>query len=375
MNLILVDALMGNDYTVCLANALYNEKINIVFISPANRIFNDVGGFEIKKWMPPKDNSKNKFGKVFNYFKFLYKTTNLVLLTKKRIVHFQFLRLKSDILLIILLRLLGIRIVYTAHNIFPHDKKKYDYYLYYLLYKTVNKIIIHSETTKKNLLKYYNLPSNKLHVIPHGNFDFYVNDNPISHHNARQKFNLKDNDKVLLFFGQIRDYKGLDLLIDSMKIVLNAERNIFLIIGGAPASEKEAQEYMKMIDSIGHQNNIIVNFNFIPKEEVESYFKAADFVVLPYKKIDHSGVVHLAYSFNKPIIATNVGDFEEVIIDNETGYIVKSQDPKEFAEKIIYAFNNYECVERMSKNISELNKNKFSWTAIAKKTKELYESI
>lgn len=160
-----------------------------------------------------------------------------------------------------------------------------------------------------------------------------------------------------------------------MRIVLNTEKNIFLLIAGAPASEKEATEYMEMINSIGYQNNIIVNFNFIPREDVESYFQAADFVVLPYKKIDHSGVVHLAYSFNKPIIATNVGDFEEVIIDNETGYIVKSLDPQEFADKIICAFKNYESVDRMTKNISELNKNKFSWTAIAKKTKELYESI
>jgi glycosyltransferase involved in cell wall biosynthesis len=375
MRLILIDALIGNDYTLCLAESLYSENVHLTFIVPSNRILNIDNGIAVKKWLPSKAQDKGKLKKILNYFIFLFKTTALTLKKNKTVVHFQFLRFKTDIFYIIFLRILGIKIVYTAHNIFPHDSKKYDYILNYILYKSVNKIIIHSETTKINLLKLFKLPASKLDVIPHGNFDIYINPHPISRIEARQKFNLRENDKVLLFFGQIREYKGIDLLIEAFKIVLQNEENVFLIIAGGTVSQESTDEYMQLINTIENRNNVIAHFNFIPKEDVEFYFKTADFVVMPYKRIDHSGVVHLAYSFNKPIIATNVGDFPEVIIENKTGYLVNSQKPEDFAEKIIYAIKNMDLIEEMSKNISELNKNKFSWTAIARKTKELYESI
>lgn len=375
MRLILIDALIGNDYTVCLADSLINEKLNITLIVPSNREINFNNGIIVKKWLPSKAQDKSKLNKILDYFIFLLKTAALASRKNTTIVHFQFIRFKTDIFYIIFLRILGIKIVYTAHNIFPHDSKKYDYLLNYILYKSVNKIIIHSETTKINLLKHFKLPASKLQVIPHGNFDIYINSHPISRTKARQKFNLRENDKVLLFFGQIRQYKGIDLLIEAFRIVLETEENVFLIIAGGTVSQESTDEYMQLINTVEKRNNIIVNFNFIPKEEVEFYFKAADFVVMPYKRIDHSGVVHLAYSFNKPIIATNVGDFPEVITENKTGYLVNSQDPEDFANKIIYAIKNISLIDEMSRNISELNKTHFSWTEIAKKTKKLYESI
>lgn len=375
MRVILIDSLIGNDYTICLANSLCKEDIDLTLIVPSNRIVANNGRMHVNKWLPSKAKDQSKPVKILKYFIFLYKTTFLAWGKDKAVVHFQFLRLKTDIFFMMFLRLLRIKVVYTAHNIFPHDSKKYDFIFNYLLYKTASKIIIHSETTRKILLTTFKVRTSKLNVIPHGNFDMYINSDPISRREARQKFNLQENDKVLLFFGQIREYKGIDLLIEAYRIVLKNEENIYLIIAGSTVSKEATDEYMRLVNSIEKQDNIKVNFNFIPKEEVEYYFMAADFVVLPYKQIYHSGVVHVAYSFNKPIIATNVGDFAEFIIENKTGYLVNSQKPEDLADKIIYAFKNQNFIEEMGRCISELNKTNFSWAESAKKTKYLYESI
>ena len=375
MKLILIDSLIGNDYTVCLAEYLYKENVDLTFIVPSNRKFDNGWKICIKKWLPSKDKNQNVIIKLLQYLNFMTRTLGLVLSNKKVIIHFQFFRFKTDIFFIILLRMLGIKIVYTAHNIFPHETKKYDYILNYLLYNAVHKIIIHSETTKLNLLRNFNLPTNKLKVIAHGNFDNYKNYLPITKQAARQRFNLKDTDNVLLFFGYIREYKGLELLLKSFEIIPDTEENIFLIIAGSPATKEIEDRYLKIINSMSKKNNILINFDFIPKKEVELFFTATDFVVLPYKKIDHSGIVHLAYSFNKPIIATNVGDFHEIIINGETGYLVDSQNPEDFSKTIFNAFNNKKLMKSMEKSIEDLNNSKFSWSEIAKKTKALYTRL
>ena len=375
MNLILIDALIGNDYSVCLATALYEQGINLTFIIPSNRNFKVHYGFHIKKWIPSKNKGDNNIFKAFIYIIYLLKTTLLILSKKNTIVHFQFFRFKTDILFILFLRLLNVRVIYTAHNILPHERKKIDYLLYLILYKFVNNIIVHSDLTKTKLLNGFNITQKKVVVIPHGNFDIYIPKNILTVAEARKYFNLNTADKVLLFFGYIKEYKGLDLLLDAYKILLEKHKDIILMIAGFPATKQLLKKYKSKIDSMCVKNKIILEFSFIPSEEVGKYFISADYIVLPYKRIDHSGIVHLAYSFNKPIIATKVGDFEESIEDGRSGFLVNSQKPEDFASKIIYAFEDKNKIANMSRYISSLNETKYSWNEIAKKTINVYEKF
>ncbi len=375
MNSILIDALIGNDYTICLADALFTQGIKVTLIVPSNRVFKINHHFESKRWMPSKDRSDSHLSKIINYLCFIVKTTLFIFKYKKGIiVHFQFFRFKIDIFFLLFLRLCNIKIVYTAHNVLPHEQKKIDQILFRILYKGVCKIITHSAITKKSLISRFNISQDKVSIIPHGNFDIYLPQKLISMEEARKALNINVKANVLLFFGYIREYKGLDLLLDAFNLLLKKNEDITLVIAGFPATKQLSERYTYRLNNFP-KHSIIANLNFIPSEDVAKYFLAADYVILPYKKIDHSGIVHLAYTFGKPIIATQVGDFEETIEEGRTGFLVNSQNAEELANTIIHAFKNKCDISRMHEYILTLNKTKYSWEEIAKQTLAVYKSL
>jgi len=375
MKVILVDSLIGNDYTLCLASSLQNEGLDIIFIVPANRKFNNENNFIIKRWSPSKDRKDSKLLKLFKYFEYLFKLFVFIINNRDTVIHFQFFRFKFDILFFIFLRFFNAKLVHTAHDVLPHETKKIDYLLNYFLYKASRKIIVHSSYIKSKLSSIFNINKEKIEIVPHGNFDIYQSNSPLSNEEAKKEFNLLPADKVILFFGFIKEYKGLDILLDAYSLVHQKNPVIKFIIAGAIESKSLAQLYKNKISTFQRDGSLIINFSYIPSDKVAAYFTAADFVVLPYKDIDHSGIVHLAYSFETPIIATNVGDFSETIEEGKSGYLVEKNDPNALADTIIEAFNNIELNLNMKKYIKELNNNKYSWDKIARKTIEIYKNV
>ena len=113
----------------------------------------------------------------------------------------------------------------------------------------------------------------------------------------------------------------------------------------------------------------------ISSEKIADYFTAADVVVLPYKSIDHSGIIHLAYTFEKPVIATNVGDFSEIIINEETGYLLEENNAENLAQLIIKVFKDKDKIASMGKAAGQLTKTEYSWNNIARLTIQGYKQI
>lgn len=375
MDAILVDSLIGNEYTYCLASALQNKKVDVVLIVPTNRKFNNLNNLKIKKWSPSKNKKDNKILKVLKYFEYQIKLFYFVISNRGAAVHFQFFRFKIDILLFVFLRLFNVKLVHTAHDVLPHETKKIDYLLNYFLYKAAKKIIVHSHYIKNKLVSIFNIRQDKVEIVPHGNFDIYLPFSPLSSAEAKKELNLLPEDKTLLFFGFIKEYKGLDILLDSYSLVHQTNPEIKFIIAGSVESKSLFELYEKKISTFKRDGSLITNFSFIPSDKVSTYFTASDFVVLPYKDIDHSGIVHLAYSFEVPIIATKVGDFPEVIEQGKSGYLVEKNNSKALAITIIDAFNNIELKSKMKKYIKELNRDKYSWDSVALKTIKVYEQI
>ncbi|MBA7616592.1 Spore coat protein SA [subsurface metagenome] len=166
--------------------------------------------------------------------------------------------------------------------------------------------------------------------------------------------NLKEN--VILSFGVVRKYKGLIYLIKALPEVVK-EIDIDLLIVGEFWDNK--QKYIDLINILGIENNVKIIDRYIPNEEVGKYFEIADVIVLPYISGSQSGIIQIAYAFNKPVITTNSGGYSEVVIEGKTGFVVQSKNYEELAKKIIKFFKlkNRNNFVRYIKKVKE----KYSW--------------
>jgi glycosyltransferase involved in cell wall biosynthesis len=230
---------------------------------------------------------------------------------------------------------------------------------------------------KLELLSLFRIAEDKIIVIPHG-INNRVCRSRLSFSDARQKLDIDATAHVILFFGQIDTYKGVETLIEAVSSLVKSDPSILLIIAGqAKRKSSYVADLKKQAGRMLPDKNIKFDLRYIPIEEVESYFISADCLVLPYKRILQSGVIFLAYRFGLPIIATDVGSFSEDIIDGKTGYICAPDNPKDLAEKISNFFSSYLFIKRdqTRNHIIEFAEKKYSWKDISKKTFNLYSEV
>ncbi|HZW39613.1 MAG TPA: glycosyltransferase family 4 protein [Ignavibacteriaceae bacterium] len=369
---VIIDSNIVNDYSLCLGQGIINNNSDVIIIVPENRLDNGFEDVKMLKWLPSKNRKVSKLYKIYAYLKYISKFIGLIFKYKPDAIHFEFFRFKSDFLLFPLLRLMKPKLVYTAHNIYPHERNKSDYFLHKIVYSAAEEIIVHSNFIKKRLIASFPVNEKKVKVIAHGNFDHYLPEHLSNKCDARKLLGISQNENVALFFGYIREYKGVDLLLEAFKIIKEKNIKIKLLLAGAPYSDNLKREYLQMIEDYKLKDIISYKLDFIKNEEIQNYFLAADLVVLPYKNIDHSGIVHLAFSFAKPIAASDVGDFSETIIDGRTGFIFKNNSPEDIAGTIFHAFENKQKLEEMGLQAKMDSDTLYSWKEIGKKTLELY---
>lgn len=372
MKVIMVDSLMGNDYSTCLCEKLHDLGIEVHLIVPENRQFEGDEKFIINYLSPSKGGEKNRIIKFFEFIKYFVNLYKYIIKNNPTVVHYQFFRRRGSILFFKLLKLRKIKLIHTAHNVLPHENKRLDYYLKSVVYKNSKFIIVHSNFIKDKLLKSFPIISQKIKVVPHGNFDIYLAPKATNSTNSRKYLGLKQTDNVILFFGYIREYKGLDILLKAFELSALKDPQLKLVIAGSAQKGLE-QIYSEKIESSKYKDRIIYHPMFIPKEDVAKYFLASDAVILPYKNIDHSGIIHLAYSFSKPVIATNVGDFCEVIENNKSGILLKGDSFEELSEIINIAFKNKKELTKMGKYARQLSNTKYSWDDVAQRTINVYK--
>jgi glycosyltransferase involved in cell wall biosynthesis len=197
-----------------------------------------------------------------------------------------------------------------------------------------------------------------------------LNTNPdATRQNMRRALGLSDNDYVLLFFGYVRDYKGLSVLLEAYpEIVRNISDTVLIIAGEFNASEKS--DYIQRINEAGKSGGRIVTVgDYVPDSDVEKYFAACDVVVLPYISATQSAVVPTAYMFERPVITTDVGGLPEVVIDGETGYIVPPGDSSALARAVV-KFNEHMDEPHFCENI-RIEVKKYSWDKLVDSVEEI----
>ncbi|MFP8487474.1 glycosyltransferase family 4 protein [Gracilimonas sp. Q87] len=311
--------------------------------------------------------TKGKLGKGFKFFYGYILSFLSAKLRKKDLVHLHFFDLSF----------LNVSVLFLAKIIFQHtvvitfhDVNSFKSSATGLNLKKVfawmDKIIVHNEFSKKELLS-KGVEVHKVEIIPHGNYLLFVNE--LDYTNIED-----DNNLELLFFGQIKEVKGLDLLLEAMVKVTQKTHQVHLTIAGRPWHD-DPSVYNTIIEKHKLENFVTTEYRFIPDEEVEDYFKKADLVVLPYKRIYQSGVLLLSMSYGRPVLSSNLPAFTEIIEEGETGFIFESENTQSLIDKILKLEKRKEDLIKVRNKASKKIKTDFDWVEIGRKTKKLYSSI
>jgi len=264
--------------------------------------------------------------------------------------------------------------VLTIHNVLPHTTstaiKKVNYFFNGFLFRACSHFIVHSKTNAAQLTEFYNIPKEKISVIPMGIHDAYVKNNCDSQ-SIKKEFGINKTAKIILYFGTIKNYKGVDNLITAFATVSKKYENSVLIIAGEPWVDwKNCSEF---ISKNNLADKIIAHLKYIPMTDVEKYFSIADLVVLPYKFFDaQSGPGNIALAFGKPLIVTHVGSLPE-LVKNEVCVVEPSQ-PEKLANAILKIISDERLLTELSEDSKKLAK-KFSWENSAMQTIKVYDKL
>ena len=245
------------------------------------------------------------------------------------------------------------KVVCIADNIIPHEKHPAAAFFTGYFIKPVDKFIVMSENVLKDLRSFDKLKPAQLVLHPlYDNFG-----EKISKSVARKNLHLDVTDKIVLFFGFIRKYKGLDILLDALAIIKKQKGNLPFKLLIAGEFYENRMSFDNQIKILNLEDSLILHTDFIPDDKVKNYFCAADVVVQPYRNATQSGVTPLAYHFEIPMIVTNVGGLPAMVPDEKTG-LVAEPNAASIAEKIIQFFQMDENI--LVQNIIE-EKKKYSW--------------
>ena len=256
------------------------------------------------------------------------------------------------------------KLISLCDNIIPHEVIPFGNFLTKLFFKKMDGHLVQSSQAEQELLDLISKP-----IYEKRNHPLYsIFPEKIEKEKAKCKFNIKSK-YVILYFGIIRDYKGFDVLLQSFSKIQN--KNIYLLAAGECYGS--AEKYYDLISELKIEDSITWKNEYINDNEVHYYFSAADIIVLPYRSASQSGIIPIAYSYDLPVIATNVGGLPEVIEDGRSGFIVSLDNPTELYEKINLALNE--------KKIYEMNifiktyKNNFSWGNFINGIEILYKRL
>lgn len=308
---------------------------------------------------------------LFHLSKYLY---NALIFKPERgikIAHLLFPFYLTDSIMINKLKRKGIKVLLTVHEVFPHRPflgGKMDKKLIKKMFEDADLLLVHTNTLKDGLLDLFPLSPGKVRVIPHGCSEFPESLSDVI--TLKKKYHVPSDRKALLFFGTIRENKGLNILLDVMR---ELKEGYFLLLAGqiAGVSEPQADYYKGIIKTNNIGDSVYWVERFISDEEISEVFKIADAIVLPYRKsfLAQSGVLSLAIGYEKPCVVSDVGGMGETVREYNLGVVVRPDDKDGLKQGIISLFKN--------KNNFRFDKYKRenSWNNIADKLIAVYREL
>lgn len=388
--MIRISLLTGGDdrpYVFGLTNELLSKGIDIDLIGSDLLDFPEFRGRTGLRFMNLRggfDPNASLVAKTMRVIKYYARLIGYAARAQPRIFHIlwnnRFLHFDRT-LLMLYYRVLGKQVVLTAHNVNAEKRDKKDSFLNRLTlriqYGLCSQIFVHTEKMKRELVEEFCVPDERVRVIPFG-INNAVPKTSLTSAEAKERAGLAEGDKAVLFFGRITPYKGLEYLVDAFRKLSSNEDSYRLIVAGRVDRCEEYWSVQKRnIRNTISEGQIILRAEFIPDDETEMYFKAADVLVLPYREIYQSGVMFLAHSFGLPVIAADVGSLKDEIVDGRTGLIFNPEDSGDLVRAIreYFASDLYLDLSRRREDIKAFAKERHSWDVVGQITKGVYADL
>lgn len=351
--------------------------------------------FSVKKilrlWDPKKNDSSSRMyrlvRRLWRALKYYYSWILLIRYLRRvrpDIVQFGEIRFPLDLVPLMLLRMSGLTLTDICHNVSPFDvssdnsrliKASWWYtFMYRMIYKCFSIIFLHAEESRKTFLELYGGKAEKLHIIPHGNENLFVNYPGSSQKQVdlRTTWQIPKGTPVALFFGTVSKYKGVEDLIQAFPLVRERIPQARLVIAGFPNADTDPHVLCKQVEESGLTDAIIFHLEYIENKDVAAFFTLADVVVYPYRMIYQSGAIQLAYSFGKPVVATRVGGLPDVVTHNKTGFLVPPHDTAALGEAISILLGDVALAKRLGEQAKGESNTRYSWNTIAQTIQEVY---
>lgn len=318
------------------------------------------------------DPSRSRVSKIRNLLGYYGRLARLLWRRRADTVHFTGM-FKNDLIVLEglvlppLFRLLSRRYIYTAHNAVPHGKrgKRLYEWVYRFVYAMPHFILVNTEPVKQELITLFGVASTRI-VLTSIGLNEEVPATGLSAKEARCARGWDGSEKILLLFGKIHPYKGVELLVQSFDQLETAGTR--LVIAGTFQDAGYRRTITGAIAAARRSSQISLEERMIPNEEVESYFKGADLLVLPYTDISQSGVLFLAMRFGVPIVATDVGAFRD-FIGQETGIVTRSNDVDGLCDALHRFFDRQDAFDRQEIVAQAA---KYTWPAVCARLVHLY---
>lgn len=290
------------------------------------------------------------------------------------IFHFQvFNDIIPELIVITLAKLFGRKIVLTVHDVSslagPVSWKRR---LTGWVYRRADRIIVHNKVSMQELVS-IGLPSQKIFVIPHGNYLDSMRQMPSSAE-ARRALGIAEDAKVVLFFGQIKEVKGLDLLIEALPAVARDVPGVLLLIAGRPWKTEFAR-YDALIDTLRIRERCNLNIGFISDADVATYYAAADVVALPYRRIYQSGVLLMAMTYGRAVVVSDLPGMTEMVTDGTNGYVFALNSKGTLAEALVRALKSDRERVEIGTRALQYVRVEHDWKRIGAATAQLYRSL
>lgn len=260
------------------------------------------------------------------------------------------------------------KLVHTVHNILPHEAPEKDRKMYEDFYHFCDRLIVHNQATKDRLSGDFSIPEEKISVIAHGAYDTHMK-------SKRTKDQGKKNKQTYVCFGNIRHYKGIDLLLQAIALIPPSERKkMQFYIAGKQYPKLDGTDYKEMIYSLGIGDCVRFSNEFVPEDRISKLFERADVAIFPYREIYASGAMLMAYTYGTPVIASDIPVFREETENGKTGILFRAENVNELAKAILTSMNwTMEERQKFKSGIEDLIVTKYNWKKSARKTIKVYQ--